>query len=218
MAPGRVEHGAGAGRDERVGEDLAVRVVQAHPDVLAEVLEAVHLLDVGQRGELGGAVRPGLHHGLGLRERERGERGVVVGGEADHLAPAARVVQRRKPVLEHRDLVVGRGDLGGPAGLGRAERAVVGGRQQRAVLPVAGDGHPLVGERVVPQLAGRREVGQVTGVGRGAVGVLPAVVVDQLPTVGEPDMGAFDHEIPPTHSTLSNRFEHTRSGLRRAER
>ena len=56
------EHRAGARRDERVGVDLAVRVVQGHPDLDAPVLEAEHLLHAGQGGQLGGPVGQRVQH------------------------------------------------------------------------------------------------------------------------------------------------------------
>jgi hypothetical protein len=156
------------------------------------LLRREHLAE--QAGPRGGAVpfrgadhphRPGRHErvGVDLPVRVR-ERGVVVGGEADHLAPpdaeppeehpVARPVrtglhdrglhavrQRREAVLEDDDVVVVGGDLGQPARGGRAQRALVRRREVGAGLPVAGDHHPLVPEHVVADLrrgAGRVEV------------------------------------------------------------
>ena len=80
---------ARARRHERVGVDLAVRVVQRDADLAAAVLEAEHLLDAGQR-RTARAVRS-AQASMTVRARcgvERGERRVVVGGEADDLAAA----------------------------------------------------------------------------------------------------------------------------------
>src|SRR2546429_401165 len=60
MLARHLEHPFGARRDERVAVDLAVRMGQRDADLLAAVLEAVHLLHPGPLGQLRGAVRPGV--------------------------------------------------------------------------------------------------------------------------------------------------------------
>src|SRR5690606_37820793 len=106
--------------------------------------------------------------------RQVGEGGAVVGGEAEHLAPAggrpagrlqladrlqgvlrsgaAPGGQRGEAVLEGDHVVVGGGDLGRPVRGGRAERAGVAGRQVGAALAVRGHHHPLAQQRVEPGL------------------------------------------------------------------
>ena len=172
-AAGRGQHRPGPRRDERVRVDLPVRVVQRHADLHAPVLEAEDLLDAGQRGQLGGAVGQRVEHGPHPRRRQRGERRVVVGGEADDLAAAERragpatsvgdrpsvgsdpVAERREPVLEHHHVVVGGRDLGEPVRVdGHSGHSSVG-RQEGPGLPVRGDRDPLVEQRVVPQLRTR---------------------------------------------------------------
>jgi hypothetical protein len=118
-----------------------MRVVQRDADLLALVLEAVHLADAVHRAERGSAIRPGLQHRADPAGRQAGEGRIMIGGEADHLAPAGprapggqRILarqrgtgpvghiaagcpaQRGKTVLEHHDVVVGSGYLGLPTG------------------------------------------------------------------------------------------------------
>ena len=123
------------GRDERVGVDLPVRVVQGDADLLAAVLEAEDLLHAGGGRELRGAVGPGLDHRAHRGRQPARRSAVVVAGEADDLAPArpgpqlgqrragaalggtsrsTPVAKRREAVLEHDDVVVGGRDLGRP--------------------------------------------------------------------------------------------------------
>ena len=163
--------GADRGRrlrgDERVPVDLPVRVREGDTDLHAAVLEAEDLLDTGLRGQRGGAVGPGLDHGPHPGGRQRRQDGVVVGGEAHHLAaPVARsgveqpttgccvtdAGEGREPVLEDHHIVVRGGDLALVARRGRAQRAGVRRRVVGAGLPVAGDAHPFPEQRVVPDL------------------------------------------------------------------
>ena len=158
------------------------------------------------------AVRPDVDDQAGAVGTEVGEDAVVLVGEADDLAPAEagaelghRVArrrrrdvpldgrrQRREPVLEDDDLVGALGDLGRAARAGRVQRALVGRRQERAGLPVGGDGHPLPQQRVPAQLRARGHRREVPGVGRVA-GDGSAVEVEDLPAVGQattrPDHG-----------------------------
>ncbi len=64
--------------------------------------------------------------------------------------PGLCPVERGKPVLEHHDVVVGRGYLGRPPRPGRAERALLQWRQERPALPLSGYHHPLAGQRIPP--------------------------------------------------------------------
>src|SRR5579859_4940849 len=48
------------GRDERVRVDLAVRMAERDTDLLASVLEDVHVADVGQAAQLAGTIAPDL--------------------------------------------------------------------------------------------------------------------------------------------------------------
>src|SRR5262249_3828 len=77
--------GGGGGR-EGEGGDRPVGVVERDPDPLATVLEAVDLLDPGGGRKDGGAVGPRLQHGPDPPGGQARERGLVVGGEADHFA------------------------------------------------------------------------------------------------------------------------------------
>ena len=86
--PGLPEHPLGPRGDERVAVDLPVRMAERDADLLTPVLEAVDLLDARHTGKHHGAVHPGLQHGADPPGAQARERGVVVGSEADHLAPA----------------------------------------------------------------------------------------------------------------------------------
>jgi hypothetical protein len=186
-------------------------VRQRHPDLLAVVLEREDLLDALDRGQLRRPLGPHVDDEAGTLGAELGEHAVVVAGEADDLAPAepgTQLCQRRprgggrhvlrdgggqgrEAVLEDDDLVVGFRDLGLPAGSRRAQRALVGRREEGAGLPVGGDHDPLPQQRVVPHLgerADRREVPRIDGVARGRLGV----EVEDLASVGEASAGA-DH-------------------------
>jgi hypothetical protein len=144
-----------------------VRVAQRHPDLDAAVLERHHVLDLRQRADFTGAVRPDLQQQLDLIERQGAERGVRVLGEDDHLADPAgrrrvddgrrRVVRdwhhRREAVVEHRHLVLSHGQLGRKARIARRpERVVLGRRQERPVLAVARIRDPLPAQRVPAEM------------------------------------------------------------------
>ena len=204
---GRGQHRPGPRRHHRVRVDLPVRVVQRHADLHAPVLEREDLRHAGQRRQLGGPVGERVDARYGPAPAAAPPKdAVVVAGEADHLAAShARadrdqlghlgdlvgrdpVAERRELVLEDHHVVVGRRDLAGVVRGGRAQRALVGRRQEGAGLPVRGDRHPLVDQRVVAA-AGRSAAGAAAA-GRpdgAAVGVVPLVEVDQLAAVGQPD-------------------------------
>jgi hypothetical protein len=179
------------------------------------VLEAEDLLDAVERGELRGPLRPDVDDQPGPLRVELGEHAVVLAGEADdlaatearpqlrqrvprhggrHVAGHARR-QGREAVLEDDDLVVALRDLGRPAVAGRAQRALVGRGEERAGLPVGGDGDPLVEQGVEAELGvggDRRQVPRVDGV---ALRRRP-VEVEDLAAVGEATTRA-DHRRPP---------------------
>ena len=168
VGAGRGHHVGRAGGDERQRVDLTVRVVQGHPDLLAPILEAVHLLDAGQFGERGAAVGPGVDDGAHPGAAQLCHRGVVVGGEAENLAASLVSTERREAVLERDHVVVGGGDLGVPIGGGGAQRALVaGGRWVRlwrcaATTTCSRSGDPRRSSDPGPARAGRE--------GRGARG------------------------------------------------
>jgi hypothetical protein len=193
-------------RQVRVGVDLPVRVREGHPDLLSVVLEAEDVLDPGDRAQRLGPLRPDVDHQPCASGPQLGEDPVVVAGEDHDLAPAEpgaqssraatghrrpdvavdRGGQRREPVLEDDDLVVGLGDLGRVPWPRGVEGALVGRGEERARLPVRGDGHPLVEQHVVTQLgtgADRRQVAGVHGVAR--LGAPVVVEVEDLPAVGQ---------------------------------
>ena len=64
-------------RDERIGVDLPVRMVQRDADLDAAVLEREDVLDVVARAELAVPVGPDLDHQLDVPERQRAERGIA---------------------------------------------------------------------------------------------------------------------------------------------
>ena len=73
---------------------------------------------------------------------------------ADDLTTSLFARVGGKAVLEHRDVVVGFGDLGlFFSGTGGAKRAVVRGRVIGAVLPPRRDGDPLFQQRMPAKLA-----------------------------------------------------------------
>ena len=146
-----------------------------------------------------------------VRTRSRGsvgERRVVVGGEADHLAAAdagpacARAVgrlgggapvagrERREPVLEDDDVVVGGRDL---ASAGPAWTGTAGTRR-----PAAGRCGPAGARRSPPTRRAAGRSAARTGCGGGGrsrrstasrYGVVVLVEVDELAAVGEPVTG-----------------------------
>jgi hypothetical protein len=78
----------------------------------------------------------------------------VIGRVANHLAPPLVARVRGKPIFEDRDVIVGLGDLGlFLARTCRAQRAVVGGRVIRAVLPPRCNGDPLFEQGMPAKLA-----------------------------------------------------------------
>ena len=180
-------------------------MVQGDPDFLAPVLEAVDLLDPVHGAERGGAVGPGLHHGAHPARRQAGEGGVVHSGEADDLAAAvpralrrqavvqgwtgliggfgarqrACPAQRGEAVLKDHDVVAVGRDLGRTAGRRRIERALVRRWQERAVLALGGDDHPLAQQRIpancLPRVLG------TPGAGRGHRGQAVARIPGERP-------------------------------------
>src|SRR5215211_6726680 len=170
VLPGGVELPGGTRRDEGIGVDLAVRVVQRHAYGLALVLEDEDVLHEVQGAELLVAVGPHLDEVADASLAHPGQSGVVLVRVEDDLADPApgsggreraalllrlRCVGRegREPVLEDRYLVGLSGHLRREAPrLGRAEGTVFGGRQKRAVLAVGGVGYPLLERRVPAEL------------------------------------------------------------------
>lgn len=105
MLAGAVEQGLRARRDERVGVDLSVRMLQCHTDFHTAVLETEDLLDVRQLRQLGGAGGERIDDGARPGHGEVGEPGVVVGGERDDLAAAGRRSSRPQTVVVDEILV-----------------------------------------------------------------------------------------------------------------
>ncbi len=157
--------------------------MQGDPDLHAPVLEDVDLLDPGHGAQGLGPVGPRLDHGAHPARRQLRERGVVVGGEADHFTPSvtgsllgetvvqrgqtgpggsardrACTAQRREPVLEDNHVVAVRGYLRRAARRGRVQRALIGRRQERAFLARRGDDHPFAQQRIPAQRLLRRHL------------------------------------------------------------
>ena len=139
---------------ERIAVDLAVGVVQGHADLDAAVLEDHHVVDVLARPELQVAVAPHPHQILRAPRRERGQRALMLVGIDDHLRRSERRLKSGEAIVENRDLEGGKRDLGrGCARAGGTQRAVVGRRQERAVLTVDRVVHLLAAQLVEAQLA-----------------------------------------------------------------
>src|SRR5690606_22376107 len=206
----------GPGGGERVGVDLAVRVLEGDADLGAAVLEAEHLPDGGEVRQLGGPVGPGVQHEPGLSLAQVGEGGVVVGGEADDLAAARVAGQGGEPVLEDDHVVGGVRDLAEPVAVGGAQGALVGGRVVGAGLAVGGDGDAVAEQGVAADLGGGDGGVEGAAVDRVAHGGVAEVVVDQLPTVGQSGRGLLHAgrsiraaRVRAPHS--SNRTQHTKT-------
>ncbi|SKT83228.1 Uncharacterised protein [Mycobacteroides abscessus subsp. abscessus] len=135
------------GGDERIGVDLSVRMCQGDADLLAVVLKAVDLLNPVDRTQFLCTLGPHINDQAGAARLQLRERGVVLAGEAKHLASSEACArrrrgglcvqrQRRKPVLERHHFVGVLGYLGRTLRCGRTQRAEIGGRQKRTRLPV----------------------------------------------------------------------------------
>ena len=83
-----VEHRLRPYRHIGVGIDLSMGVVKCHPHFLSSVLEAEHVLDSSELGQLACSVNPSLDDRPGPPRRQRGEASIMVAGEADHLTSA----------------------------------------------------------------------------------------------------------------------------------
>src|SRR5690606_23842177 len=132
--------------DERVAVDLPVRMVQGDADLDAPVLKAEDLLHAGELADGLGSVRERVDDRPDARRRQVGKVGVVVGGEADDLAPTNAGPGRRErrgtpacsdgghrgeggePVLEDDDVVVVFGNLRRMLRRGRTQRTLAFGR------------------------------------------------------------------------------------------
>ncbi len=175
-------------RHVRVGVDLAVRVGQRHPDLLAVVLErkTCSTPSIAPR-----ALRSGRPRRRRPGGRARGPSSAKTrscsSGEADDLAAAEaraqlgqRVARRRgrHVPLDRRWPATGSGSRrrrpgsrsrgsrwAGRAGTGHSGHSSAGGRKVRR-LPVGGDGDPLAQQRVAAQLRVGGDRRQVAGVGR----------------------------------------------------
>src|ERR1019366_4138349 len=103
----------------------------------AAVLEDQHVLDVGPRRELLIALPPRPYQRLCALRLEPGEGPVMVVGVDHDLGRPRRRLEAREEVVEDDDLIRREGDLGlWPARARRTQRAVILGRQERAVLAV----------------------------------------------------------------------------------
>ena len=115
---------------------------------------------------------------------------------------AARARQAGKAVLEDGDVVVGGGYLAGLARRARAQRARLGGRLVRAVLPQRRDDHPLPGLAVEPQLGLLiPSRWQRTPVGHRRRRVPGQREEQQLPAVGKRPPGRRDWPVHATTGT-----------------
>jgi hypothetical protein len=79
---------AGPRRYEWKRIHLAMRVVKSYADLLAAILEAVHMLHTGDRAEYPSSIGPRLQHGANATGGETRERRIVIGGKAYDFAPA----------------------------------------------------------------------------------------------------------------------------------
>ena len=125
-------------RDEGIGIDLSVGVMQGHAHLLTTVLEDEYVLDATASGELPVALGPDLGQAVQPIGRQGCKGAIVLVGVDDNLAEAARRRpgnHRGESVLEHGGLKAGRGNLGRMLGSRRAERAVGALRQERSRLP-----------------------------------------------------------------------------------
>src|SRR4029077_7491875 len=104
--------------------------------------------------QLAGAVTPHLDEVTNVLDALLTERRVVIRRVADDLAPPLLAGERRKPILEYGDVVVGLGNLGfGVTGSRGAKRTVVLGRVISPVLAPGRDRHPFFQEGVPAKLA-----------------------------------------------------------------
>jgi hypothetical protein len=119
-------------------------------------------------------------------------------------------------ILEDGDLVVVGRDLRGPLCGGRAQRALVGRRQERAALPMRGDRDPLFEERVVAQLGGERRGGQLAPVRPVPHGVVALVEVDYFAAIGEVADRALHRVVHRRRTELNTKphYSHTFVGIR----
>ncbi|GAA1004639.1 hypothetical protein Aple_096290 [Acrocarpospora pleiomorpha] len=69
------------------------------------------------------------------------------------------------------------------------ERAFLGGGKVCAGLPVAGDGHPFIHQRVITHLRRERTRGEITLIWSAPVSGVGTVEVEQFTTIGEVDEG-----------------------------
>ena len=139
---------------ERVPVDLPVRMVKGDAHLDAAVLEDEHVVDVLSRAELGVAMAPHPHQGLGPLGRERPEGGSVIVGVHDDLRCSVGRLEGREAIVEDRYLVGGHRDLGlGTTRVGWAQRALRAGGQKRPLLPVDRVRDPLAAKLVEAQLA-----------------------------------------------------------------
>src|SRR6202022_4756396 len=115
-------------RDERIGVDLPVRVMERHADLLATVLEDEDVLDATASGEVPVAIGPDLGKALEPFGRQARERSVVLAGVDHYLAEAAPRrpgPPGRKAIFENRGLKPGGGNLGRVLGSRWAQRAIL---------------------------------------------------------------------------------------------
>src|SRR5215218_611045 len=156
--------------DEGVAVDLAVRMVQGHPYRLALVLENKDVVHVVEGSQLLVTVGSHLDEVEYSPLRQPGQGLLVLVGVDDDLGhPASRRGRRKRGaglvglggirdvggelVLEDDDIVGLAGYLGWEAArLCRAQGAVLGGREEGAVLAVGSKGDPLAQRRVPPEL------------------------------------------------------------------
>ena len=158
-------------RHERVGVDLPCGWCSVTPTSTPRFSNG-NTYCTSARPELDVAVGPDLEQQLEVRERQHAERRPGVLREHDDLASAAprsgvddrvrRIVcqrrQRREHVLEDRHLPRPLGHLGRVLRITRrGQRVVFRWREERAVLPVRGVGHPLTPQRVPAEVRVRVE-------------------------------------------------------------
>ena len=150
-------------RDEGIGVNLTVGMMQGHAYLHPAIFERQYIGDIFFGGERRGTLSPHFQQQFDMIQWQSAQFAGGVLGENHHFALTVsrqcrhyrfgrivrRLRQRWETILENGDIVISRRQFGGIAGVARhGQRIIFGRRHERTALPIACVSNPFAAKRV----------------------------------------------------------------------